>query len=301
MRDRPIVPCLWLDDQAETAERFYLGVFPNGRHVALSRYPQSGDNPAGKPPGSVLTVELEIAGQRFTALNGGPVFSINPSVSFFVETDEVGDTERLFGALADGGEALMPLGAYPWSERYGWTKDRFGVSWQVMTRRQPAGSIGIAPCLMFAGPQSGRAAEALATYASLLPGGRVELIERYAPHEGPEGAVKHGRCLVAGQSLIAMDSHIDHGITFDEGVSLQLFCDDQAEIDHYWAALSEGGAPGPCGWLKDRFGLSWQIVHRGILAWMASPDADARDRAFHAMMRMQKPDVAALQAAFEGR
>lgn len=297
----PIVPCLWFDDQAEAAARFYTETFPGGRIHALSRYPESGDNPSGKPPGSVLTVELEIAGQRFTALNGGPLFERNPTLSFFVYVDTPDEAERLFARLVSGGAALMQIGEYPWSPRYGWARDRYGVSWQVITAPRPTPASAILPCLMFNGPQHGDAEAALRAYAGLFRGGRVEALERFAAGEGPEGTLKHGRIALGDQGLIAMDSPIDHKVTFNEAVSLQVMCDEQAELDRLWAALGEGGQPGPCGWLKDRFGVSWQVVPARIATWMTSADTAARDRAFGAIMRMKKLDIAAIQAAFEGR
>jgi predicted 3-demethylubiquinone-9 3-methyltransferase (glyoxalase superfamily) len=78
-------------------------------------------------------------------------------------------------------------------------------------------------------------------------------------------------------------------------------CEDQAEVDRYWEALGAGGNHGPCGWLKDRFGLSWQVVPKEISTWMTSGDAAARDRAFQAVMGMGKLDLAAIRRAFEGR
>lgn len=296
-----IVPCLWLDDQAEQAAAFYTKLLPGGRIGAVSHYPESGDNPSGKPRGSVLTVEFEVAGQRFTALNGGPIFVINPSISFFLHVASAAEADRLFGALAEGGKVMMPLGAYPWSERYGWVADRFGVSWQVIYGRPTPGGSTIVPCLMFTGEQRGRAEAALQLYTRVFPDSRIDSVERYTASEPSEGMVKHGRCVLAGQELVAMDSHVAHDARFNEGLSLQVMCRDQPQIDRYWSALCEGGTPGPCGWLKDRFGLSWQIVPDGIAGWLTSRDTAARDRAFAAMMRMGKPDIAALQAAFEGR
>lgn len=300
MNTQSIVPCIWLDDQAEQAASVYTQAFGDGRVSAVSYYPESFDNPGGKPRGSVLTVEFDVAGQRFTALNGGPHFVINPSISFFAHVEVAEEAERLFSILADGGEVLMPLGSYPWSERYGWLQDRFGVSWQVITGRREQPCAVIAPCLMFAGTQHGRAEEAMKLYAGIFPDGRVESVERYSAGEGTEGTIKHGRFVLAGQDMVAMDSYIDHGFTFNEALSLQVMCKDQDEVDHYWAALSEGGEQGPCGWLKDRFGVSWQVVPVGIVEWMTSKDVAARDRAFQAMMSMKKLDIAALQAAFSG-
>ena len=125
-------------------------------------------------------------------------------------------------------------------------------------------------------------------------------IERYAAGEGPVETVKHGRFVLDGQEMIAMDSHVEHGFTFNEALSLQVMCEDQDEVDRYWAALGEGGEHGPCGWLKDRFGISWQVVPTAISRWMSGKDAAARDRAFAAMLQMGKLDIAALEKAFEG-
>ena len=154
---------------------------------------------------------------------------------------------------------------------------------------------------MFAGAQHGRAEEAARIYTSIFPDSRIDALERYAPGEGPEGTVKHGRFRLNGQDMVAMDSHVDHGFTFNEGLSLQVMCSDQEEIDRYWEALSEGGEKGQCGWLKDRFGVSWQVAPDGVKAWMTSQDAAARDRAFDAVMDMKKFDIAAMQRAFDGR
>ena len=113
--------------------------------------------------------------------------------------------------------------------------------------------------------------------------------------------VEHGRFTVAGQQMVAMDSHIEHGFSFNEALSLQVMCEDQDEVDlDYWDALSEGGEKGPCGWVKDCFGVSWQVVPDAMNKWMESPDVPARDRAFAAMMGMGKLDIATLQAAFDG-
>ena len=295
-----IVPCVWLDDQAETAAAFYSRTFEGTRVVSSSRYPEGSANPSGRPPGSVLTVELELLGQRFTLLNGGPIFKPNPSVSFFVHVDTPAEVDPLYAALMEGGEALMPLDGYPWSERYAWVQDRFGVSWQLIAGRRPEGSGAVVPCLMFVGPMHGRAAEALRFLAGVFPGGRVEALEHYAAGEGPVEMVKHGRVLLDGQALIAMDAHGGHGFGFSEGLSLQVMCQGQAEVDRFWAALSDGGAPGQCGWLKDRFGFSWQVVPAAWEQWTAHSDKAAYDRAFAALLEMEKLDVVALERAFRG-
>lgn len=298
MSHQSIVPCLWFDHQAEEAAALYVGLFPDGRITGVSHYPKSSDNPSGKAKGSILTVEFQLAGQRFTALNGGPHFVIGPSISFFIYMKTAPEADRIFKALAEGGQVLMPIGSYPWSERYGWVADRFGVSWQVITLPNEIDRTTIAPCLMFAGAVHGKAEAAIRTYTRIFENGHIDALERYTPGEGPEGTIKHGRFTLRDHNFVAMDSHIDHGFTFNEGISLQIMCNDQSEVDRYWVALSEGGVEGPCGWLKDRFGVSWQVVPKGFVEWMTSQDEPARDRAFQAMLAMKKFDIAALNAAF---
>jgi predicted 3-demethylubiquinone-9 3-methyltransferase (glyoxalase superfamily) len=159
-----ISPCLWFDDQAEDAARFYTGIFKDAKIVAISRYPEAGKEIHGKPPGSVLTVAFELSGQSFTALNGGPIFK------------------------------------------------------------------------------------------------------------------------------------------FNEAVSLQIECETQEDVDYYWERLSEGGDPNAqqCGWLKDKFGLSWQVVPKVLPELLTDPDTTKSQRAFQAMLQMKKLDIAGLQRAFAG-
>ena len=244
-----------------------------------------------------MTVEVELAGQAFTLLNGGPRFTRNPTVSFFVELPDVAGVDRVAGALLEGGSALMPLDTYPWSARYAWVVDRFGVSWQVM--HSPAKTPRIVPCLMFSDVVHGRAEEALRRYVEVL-GGEILMLEHYGPGAGPEGTLVHGRAAFGGGELVAMDSHITHDVAFDEGISLQVLAPDQATLDLWWDALSQGGRPGVCGWLTDRYGLSWQVVPESIHEWLTSTDTAARDRVFRAMMTMTRPDIATLEAAFRG-
>ena len=160
-----IVPCLWFDSQGEDAARFYTELFPNSRITHIARYGEAGKEVHGRKPGSVMTVSFELAGQPFTALNGGPHFK------------------------------------------------------------------------------------------------------------------------------------------FSEAISLQIMCDDQKEVDHFWNALAAGGPveAQQCGWVKDRYGLSWQVIPKAFLEMMTSKDTAAIERAFGAMMNMKKLDLAQLQRAFDGK
>jgi len=161
---QPITPCLWFDTQAEEAARYYTSIFKNSKIVTITRYTDAGREVHGRPAGSVMTVEFEINGQPFTALNGGPHFKFNEAVSF------------------------------------------------------------------------------------------------------------------------------------------QIMCRDQEEVDHYWNRLSAGGDPAAqqCGWLKDKYGLSWQVVPTALVEMISDSDREKSDRAMEAMLKMKKIDIEALERAFEG-
>ncbi len=122
MNTHPIAPCLWFDHQAEEAARFYTSVFKNSKIESISRYGKEGFDIHGMKEGTVLTVVFQINGQSFTALNGGPMFKFNESVSFQVFCDTQEEIDYYWSKLTDGGEESM----------CGWLKDRFGVSWQVV-------------------------------------------------------------------------------------------------------------------------------------------------------------------------
>jgi len=162
---QPITPCLWFDNQAEEAARYYTGIFKDSRIGAISRYGEAGREVHGQKPGSVMTVEFELNGQPFTALNGGPVFKFNEAISF------------------------------------------------------------------------------------------------------------------------------------------QIMCKTQEEVDHYWNKLTAGGDPEAqqCGWVKDKYGLSWQVVPTVLVEMMSDPDKEKSGRVMEAMLRMKKLDIAALQQAYEGK
>jgi predicted 3-demethylubiquinone-9 3-methyltransferase (glyoxalase superfamily) len=161
---QPITPCLWFDSQAEEAARYYTGIFKNSKIGTISRYGEAGREVHGQAPGTVMTVEFELNGQPFTALNGGPLFKFNEAISF------------------------------------------------------------------------------------------------------------------------------------------QIMCRTQEEVDHYWNKLSEGGDKNAqqCGWLKDKYGLSWQVVPTVLAEMMTDPDREKSGRAMEAMLQMKKLDIAELKRAFEG-
>ena len=156
----------------------------------------------------------------------------------------------------------------------------------------------ITPCLWF----NYQAEEAANFYVTLLPNSRVDKVMRSpaANPSTPAGAVLTVEFTLAGQKFVGLNGGPQ--FPFTEAVSFTIDCEDQAEVDRLWETLSkDGGSPGPCGWLKDRFGLSWQIVPKALNEMMTSADTEAAGRAMQAMMKMGKLDVAALRQAYEGK
>jgi predicted 3-demethylubiquinone-9 3-methyltransferase (glyoxalase superfamily) len=155
----------------------------------------------------------------------------------------------------------------------------------------------ITPCLWF----DGNAEEAANFYVSLLPDSRVGTVSR-SPADNPStpaGAVLVVDFTLAGQHFTGLNGGPE--FKFTEAISFVIDCEDQAEVDRLWDALTaNGGSPSQCGWLKDRFGISWQIIPRALGELLGSPDADGSRRAMEAMLKMTKIDVAALRRAFEG-
>lgn len=298
-----IIPSLWLDDQAEEAADFYTALFEDSRITTVSRFHEAGSEIHGRAGGSVSTVDFEIAGFRMVALNGGPHFHITPAISLFVTCESRDEVDLLWQRLSDGGTVMMPLDAYDWSERYGWLQDRFGLTWQISLGRIEDVGQKIAPSFLFVGEQFGRAEEAVELYTSVFPDSDVVGILRYEAGEaGREGTVKHAQFSLGGEVFMAMDGPGEHAFSFNEGVSLIVPCRSQQEIDRYWEKLSEGGDPEAqqCGWLKDRFGVSWQIVPERLYEMLQSPDLERVGRVTHVFLRMKKVEVAELERVYAG-
>ncbi|HET9657512.1 MAG TPA: VOC family protein [Kineosporiaceae bacterium] len=290
-----ITPFLWFDDQAEQAMEFYTSIFDDSRIEHIERYPDESLDPhfAGMT-GKVITGSFRLRGRPFLCLDGGPEFQINPSISFFCTFDDRATIESTWRRLSQDGKVLMEFQAYPWSPAYGWLQDRYGVSWQLALATDNPPPQPITPLLMFTGPTGGRAEQAMRDYTTLFEDSGIDTI---APYEEADpdtpGLVKHARFHLGDNHFMAMDSTLAHDFTFNEGVSLFVSCQDQAEIDRYWNTLTaDGGEEGQCGWCKDRFGVSWQVTPANIGQLLS-----AGPGAVQALMRMQKIDIAELERA----
>jgi predicted 3-demethylubiquinone-9 3-methyltransferase (glyoxalase superfamily) len=194
----------------------------------------------------------------------------------------------------------MGLGEYPFSERYGWTQDRYGLSWQVMFVGNRKIEQRITPTLMFVGEQCGRAEDAISLYLSVFHDAKVDHILRYGKDDkrDKEGTIKHAGFSLEGQSFAVMDSARAHDFTFNEAISFMVHCDTQERIDHFWSKLSAEPKAEQCGWLKDKFGLSWQIVPTAMDGMLNDKDESRLARVTEAFLKMKKFDIAKLKEAY---
>lgn len=281
-----ITPNLWFDHNAEEAVEFYTSIFPNSKIIAQSNYPTEDLADFQKEfAGKVLTIEFELNGYHFMAINAGPDFKPNASVSFMINFDPSFDEDaerhlnEVWDTLSEDGEVLMQLDEYPYSKRYGWVKDKYNVSWQLMLT-DPKGEPRpyVIPSLMFMGANNNRAEEAMLYYQSVFGDTRQGVISRYEDDTGPaaKGSIMFADFTLAGQWFAIMDSGVEHNFTFNEGISLSVACKDQAEIDALWDELSTVPEAEQCGWCKDKFGLSWQIVPDNIDELMEKPGTFAK-------------------------
>jgi predicted 3-demethylubiquinone-9 3-methyltransferase (glyoxalase superfamily) len=278
-----IYPCIWFNDNGNEAAKFYCNAFCNAKI-------ESENN---------IVTSFTINDQQFMALTGGPMFAPNPSISFFALFDTAAALDKAWSTLSEGAKVMMELTEYPWSEKYGWLQDKYGVSWQLMMQIPGSSMQNFIPALLFTQKVAGKAEAAMKFYTTVFNNAAVKDILRYEKDEhNVEGTVKHGRFVINNQLFIAVDSSKSHAFTFSEGVSLVVPCDTQEEIDYYWDALTkDGGQESMCGWLKDKFGVSWQIVP-AILGNLMNDTAKAQ-KAAGAFMQMKKLNIAAILAACE--
>ena len=290
-----ITPNLWFNGNAEEAVNFYTSVFPNSQVLKKTYYPDSTEDGLAdfqtSLAGKVLTVQFSLDGYEFVAINAGPEFKPTPATSFMVNFDPGRDEnarehlDEMCGKLLVGGEALMPLDTYDFSERYGWVQDRFGYTWQlILTDPEGEPRPFIIPSLMFGGEAQNQAKEAIRYYTSVFKNSQAGVVATYPANTGPAvfGSIMFADFQLENQWFAAMDSAVEQNFSFTEAVSFSVACKNQEEIDYLWEKLSADHQSEQCGWCKDKFGVSWQIIPENIDELMNLPDAFAR------MMEMKK-------------
>lgn len=297
-----IVPHLWYDKEAKEAAEFYASIFPDSSITNVTTLHNT-------PSGDADLVSFELWRQKFMAISAGPYFKLNPSISFMVnfdpsrEKDASKKIDEVWTKLSNGGTALMPIGKYPFSERYGWIQDKYGLSWQlILTNPEGEERPAIIPSLLFVGDQCGKAEEAMNFYLSVFRNSKQGHLARY-PHgmePDKEGTIMFSEFMLENQWFTAMDSAHEHKFNFNEAISFMVYCDTQEEIDYYWDKLSAVSEAEQCGWVKDKFGVSWQIVPKEMDEMMSKSTPEQFDRVNKATLKMKKLDLAELQKAYKG-
>ena len=250
-----IIPHLWYDKEVLEAADLYVSTFPNSKIKNSTVLHNT-------PSGSAEMVTFELSGFEFQAISAGPLFKFNPSISFHVKCDTKDDVDAIWDKLSRGGQVLMELGAYPFSERYGWLQDKYGLSWQIIYAGGVNTTAKITPVVMFVGSVCGKAEEAVKFWTSMFPQSNASTILHYGDGELPdkEGTLKYAAFSLFGQEFGAMDSAHEHKFMFNEAISFIVNCDTQDEVDYYWNKLSAVPEAEVCGWLKDKYGVSWQVI-----------------------------------------
>lgn len=290
-----IVPYLWFEKESEEAVDFYISLFDNSKVDRVMKYDEASAKVSGMPEGSVMTIDFTLAGQKFGVLNGGDMFKFSPAISFFVSCKTEEEIQELWDKLIEGGKELMPLMQYPFSEKYGWVEDRYGVSWQLNLADRDA---KVSPSLMFVGKMNGKAKEAIDFYTDLFENSKVKQISKYEEgEEGETGTIKYAAFSLDGVEFTAMDSNGPHEFTTTGAISFLINCETQEEIDKFWNAFSDGGETMQCGWVTDRFGITWQVAPRILDELLADPDKAKARRVMIAMLEMEKMEIDKLEQA----
>ncbi len=297
-----IVPHLWFDKEAREAAEFYVSLFPSSTVTNVNTI-------TGTPSGDCDIVSFELWGLPFMAISAGPYFKFNPSISFMVNFDPSQDIDaekridEVWAKLSEGGTVLMPIQEYPFSRRYGWIQDKYGLSWQlILTNAESDQWPSIIPFLLFVGDKCGKAEEASDFYLSVFKDATRGSIARYPAGMDPdkEGSVMFTDFELEGRWFAAMDSAHQHDFTFNEAVSFIVNCDTQEEIDYCWDKLSAVPEAEQCGWLKDNYGVSWQIAPSAMNEMMIKGSKEQRRRVTQAFLKMKKFVIADLERAYRG-
>jgi predicted 3-demethylubiquinone-9 3-methyltransferase (glyoxalase superfamily) len=270
-----IYPCLWFNGQGKEAAELYTSLLPDFKITS--------DNG--------MVVMFELMGKKIMALNGGPHFKMNPSISLFMYLKNVDDVNKVWNKLIDGGKAMIEIDKQPWSERYGWLQDKYGCTWQISVGEKNE----LKPSFLFANDQFGHAEEAQKFYTSIFPQSGTKQLMHYSEGDSNKGKVLYSEFTLNGSDFAAMDGPGKHDFKFNEGFSLVIDCADQKDIDHYWDSLTKGGEESMCGWLKDKYGVSWQVVPSSLGKLMS--DKQRAQRVMKEIMKMKKLDLEVLERA----
>lgn len=280
-----IIPHLWFDQEAVAAAELYTSAFPDSK-VTFTK--QIKDTPSG----DCDILGFELMGYQFRSISAGPLFKPTPAISFMVNFDPSQDKDarkhldQAWEKLSAEGKVLMPLDKYPFSEHYGWVADKYGFSWQlILTNPDGEKRPAIIPSMLFISDSCEQAEAATDFYISIFKNSKRGTVARYPAGMEPnkEGSIMFTDFMLENQWFSAMDgSSKMHGFSFNEAVSLMVNCKDQSEIDYFWQKLSAVPQSEQCGWLKDKYGVSWQIIPENM------EELTNSDTKLQAMLKMKK-------------
>ncbi|MGQ7595731.1 VOC family protein [Streptococcus suis] len=286
---QPIIPHLWYDTEAKEAVAFYVDLFGGKLDWTYTI--------TDTPSGDSDLIQFQLGDMTLAAISAGPYFKLNESMSLMVNVASKDEVTRLYQALSEGGRILMPLGEYPFSPYYVWLEDRFGLSWQLSYAPDLVKSYQFDICLLFSQEQVGLAQPMLDYYKDKLPQASVGQLSYYGEGEAAVEAAKlnYAELLIAGQKMIVMDHGYGGEASFNEAFSLMVYVDSQDELNFYYDLLSAVPEAEMCGWVKDQFGISWQIVPRMLMEAYDTASQETVKAVNDAVLTMKRLDFATIQ------
>lgn len=290
-----IVPHLWFDTEALEAARLYVSLFEDSKILNTAMLYDT-------PSGDAQTVEFQLAGFEFAAISAGPYFTFNPSISLMVACKTKEEVDRLYNTLVEGGSELMALDTYDFSEYYAWISDRYGLNWQIMLVEDISEHKRIRPCLLFGMEVCGKAHDAIDDYSDIFSESKVGYVNHYLQGQASDQRAKinYAELELFGLEMVIMDHGYGGEATFNEAISFMIRCEDQKEIDYYWEKLSFVPEAEACGWVKDQFGLSWQVIPKMMDELLSNGTEEELERVTKAFLKMKKFDIVALEKARKG-
>lgn len=281
---QPIIPHLWYDTEAKEAVAFYVDLFGGKIDWTYTI--------TDTPSGDSDLIQFQLGDMTLAAISAGPYFKLNESMSLMVNVASKDEVTRLYQALSEGGRILMPLGEYPFSPYYVWLEDRFGLSWQLSYAPDLDKPYQFDICLLFSQDQVGLAQPMLDYYKDKLPQASVGQLSYYGEGEAAVEAAKlnYAELLVGGQKMIVMDHGYGGEVSFNEAFSLMVYVDSQDELNFYYDLLSAVPEAEMCGWVKDQFGISWQIVPRILMEAYDTANPETVKAVNDAVLQMRRLD-----------
>lgn len=288
-----IIPHLWYDKEAKEAVAFYVELFSGKIDWTYTI--------TDTPSGDSDLIQFQLGDMTLAAISAGPYFKLNESMSLMVNVASKDEVTRLYQALSEGGRILMPLGEYPFSPYYVWLEDRFGLSWQLSYAPDLDKPYQFDICLLFSQEQVGLSQPMLDYYKDKLPQASVGQLSYYGEGEAAVEAatLNYAELLVAGQKLIVMDHGYGGEASFNEAFSLMVYVDSQDELNFYYDLLSAVPEAEMCGWVKDQFGISWQIVPRILMEAYDTASPEQIKAVNAAVMTMKRLDIGTIQTLLD--